>query len=397
MRIRHFFFSLPILLLLFVGVISLGSTVFAVSDQEKAAQLESKIAEYQAQIKTLQAKQSTLANQIAQFNAQINLTELKITQTEDQISLLGGRIGQLSGSVDGLTKAFDARVIETYKISRLGNNPMLLLTSPSVKDALNRYEYLTRIQEADQTLLSRLQKAQDTYQNQKSQQEALQKTLDVQKADLNGQKASKAQLLLVTKNDEKKYQELLASARSEFDAIQAILSGHAQEDEVGHVNAGDKIASIIGWAEWKNGGNSSSCNSSAAHTHFIVSKNGQTENPFSYLKSGVDYENCSGPGGCSSGDSFNPSGSWNWPISPKITFNQGYGHTWAVDHTWVGKVYQFHNGIDITSQSSSEVKAVQPGTLYRGSFSGQSGCRLRYVRVKHDSSELNTYYLHINY
>ncbi|KKQ82625.1 MAG: hypothetical protein UT06_C0043G0001, partial [Candidatus Woesebacteria bacterium GW2011_GWA1_38_8] len=66
-------------------------------------------------------------------------------------------------------------------------------------------------------------------------------------------------------------------------------------------------------------------------------------------------------------------------------------------NTWVGRIYSFHNGIDIVSNSSPDVRAVQGGTLFRGSFNGSNGCRLRYVRVDHESGDFDTLYLHINY
>jgi len=77
-----------------------------------------------------------------------------------------------------------------------------------------------------------------------------------------------------------------------------------------------------------------------------------------------------------------------------LKFTQGYGRTWAVEHTWVGRVYDFHNGIDIVSDSS-EVKAVRAGKLYQGVYEG--GCNLTYVRVDHDDSDLDTLYLHVIY
>jgi murein DD-endopeptidase MepM/ murein hydrolase activator NlpD len=126
----------------------------------------------------------------------------------------------------------------------------------------------------------------------------------------------------------------------------------------------------------------------------MVTKDGQTLNPFDYL-TGIDYENCSGSTcGSGDGDAFNPRGNWNWPINPKIRFTQGYGYTWAVQHTWVGRIYRFHNGIDLQSPSL-EVKAIKPGTLYAGSYVGS--CVLKYVRVHHDEGNIDTYYLHVNY
>lgn len=365
-----------------------SSIVAAESDSDRLQNLNKQIEEYQRQLKTLQSQAQTLSNQIAQFDAQIKVSELKIDQTQSQILLLGGRIDQLQLSLTNLSDAFASRAVETYRLSRMNNLGVLLFTANNLGDAVTRYHYLQKIQEADRTLLSRLQTVQNTYKQQKGELEELEKLLNEQKAGLDKQKIAKASLLTVTKNDEKKYQQLLAAARAEFEAIQAIIAGKGEETEVGQVSEGQKIASII---------QGPSCNSSGAHLHFIVSKNGTTENPFSHLRSGVDYQNCSGPGECSEGDPFNPSGSWNWPINPKIKYNQGYGRTWAVQNTWTGKIYQFHNGIDINSSGSSEVKAVRSGKLYRGSYAGSAGCKLRYVRVDHNDSDIDTFYLHIDY
>lgn len=376
------------LLLVIALVFFVISPVRAEPDQAKLDELSRQIEEYTAQIARLQSQAATLSNEVAQFDARIHLMELKIDQTQGQISLLGGRIDQLSVSLENLSTAFNSRVSETYKLARIEDSPILLLAADNVGEAVSKFHYLKRIQEADKKLIDRLDSAKTTYTEQKSELEELEKTLEEQKAELDAQKAAKANLLAITRNDERRYQELLSAARAEFEAIQAIIAGRGDETEVGHVSTGDRIASII---------QGPSCNSSGAHLHFIVSRNGVTENPFGFLKPGVDYRNCSGPGECSAGDSFNPSGTWDWPINPPIKYSQGYGSTWAVQNSWVGRIYSFHNGIDINSDSSPEVKAVQPGTLYRGSFAGASGCRLRYVRVKHDVGNIDTYYLHINY
>lgn len=167
---------------------------------------------------------NTLKNQIAQFNAQINLTILKIADTEAKIELLGGRIGQLEISLNDLTKAFSSRAVETYKLARFENNFIFLLTASDITDAVSRLHYLRRIQEEDQNLLEKLQEAQTTYQGQKTDQEDLQKTLKVQQASLNTQKAAKANLLAQTQGSEAKYRSLLNQAR----AALASLSRYAE-------------------------------------------------------------------------------------------------------------------------------------------------------------------------
>ncbi len=373
----------------FYGFNCFSQTVKAEDETQKLQRLTDEISSYEKELERLGAEANTLSNLIAQFNAQIKLTQLKISQTEEKIFLLGGRIEQLKLSLDSLNVAYKQRVAKTYKMARFSEKHLLFLSFPNINDAINSFSYLKKLQEADIDLLGRLQKAQDDYQEQKEGQEVLQKELEVQKKSLDSQKNAKARLLEQTKNDEKKYQSLLSSARAEFAAIQAIIAGKGTEEMVRHASEGEKIASIIEGV---------SCNSSGTHLHFIVADNKVVQNPFGLLRSGVNYENCSGSScGSSDGDPFNPTGGWIWPINENIKFTQGYGSTWAIRNTWVGRIYSFHNGIDIDSLSSNDVKAVKAGTLYRGSYTGYNSCRLRYVRVDHDDSEVETYYLHINY
>ncbi|EKE04956.1 MAG: Peptidase, M23/M37 family [uncultured bacterium] len=384
MKYGKILFSFVFSIALFISVYTFARSQTCTNSDECTRLID----EYSNQIQKLQGQGNTLKNQIAQFDAQIKLTSLKIAQTEEQIKLLSGRIDQISGSVESLNEAFSQRAIETYKMARIDDPFILLLSSDNLTEAYNRLSYLKKIQEGDRNLLVRLQKAQDTYEEEKVDQEDLQTKLAGQKKNLDLQKGAKANLLSITKNDEKKYQQLLAQVRAEYEAIQAIIAGKGTETEVGQVSEGQRIANTI---------QGSSCNSSGSHVHFIVRKqNSTTDNPFSYLKSGISYQNCSGSScGSNDGDSFNPSGSWIWPIQSNIKFSQGYGNTWAVRNTWVGRIYNFHNGIDINSDSSSEVKAVKSGKLYQGSYN--VGCRLKYVRVDHDDSDLDTLYLHVNY
>lgn len=357
-------------------------------EDSKLNQLNQQIQEYQNKITELKGQAATLSNLIAQFNAQIYLKNLEIEKINEQISILEGRIFLLEGSLESLFNAFSSRAVETYKMTRLGDPFMLIISASDLSEAVSRYHYLQKILAEDNKLYKHLEEAQTNYEGEKDTQEELQRQLEEQKQELGKQKSAKAYLLQITKNDEKRYQQLLAQARAEFEAIQAIIAGRGDESEAGHVNEGQRIASIIQGA---------SCNSDGAHVHFIISEKGQTQNPFSYLRSDISYENCSGSGcGSGDGDAFNPGGSWVWPLNPTIEFNQGYGSTWAIRNTWVGNIYSFHNGIDINSPNS-EVKAVKAGTLYRGSYVGIGACTLRYVRVDHDENDLESFYLHINY
>jgi len=371
---------------------------------EQAQDLKNKIEEYQQKIEKLQGEQQTLSSTIEYFNNKINLTSTQISQTENEIhglekdiDTLNAKIGILDKSLTEVSQILNSRVSETYKINFV--NPFYFFVSSSqLSDAISRLKYLRTIQMNDREILFRMQKSKMSFDQQKQlkeqkqkEKEALQAQLREQQNSLAEQKQEKAYLLEKTKNDEAEYQRLLSVAKSEFEAIQAIVAGHGDEDEVGEVSKGEQIASII---------SGQSCNSSGSHLHFMVVENGENKNPFNYLKS-IEHNNCSGcdyQNGqclCKASDPFNPSGSWDWPIDGPVEFNQGYGNSWSVNNIpWLRNIYTFHNGIDIYNPSD-RVKAVADGSLYRGSYN--VGCQLRYVRLEHKDSDLETYYLHVNY
>lgn len=389
-RVLPFFFSIFLIVLayfLFSGYsLPNKNDVQAVSSDEYLAK-QQEISDLEKKVIELQAQTKTLSSQITYMDSQIQLTSLKIDQTEEQINSLTSKISKLEVSLDYLAEIFSKRITATYKKGDV-DFTSLFFSSKGFSDFVTRYKYLKVVQRHDRALLLSMEETRTNYDDQKNEVEKLNAKLDLQKKQLDQQKKDKEYLLSMTKADEKRYQELLARARAEFEAISAILAGRGVETKIGDVSAGQRIASII---------QGESCSSSGPHLHFMVVKDNNALNPFSYLKSGTDYVNCSGDScGSANGDPFNPTGSWEWPLNPSIKFNQGFGVTWSIQHIpWLRGWYSSHNGIDING-SSSEVKAVKEGVLYKGGYFIKSkNCTLPYVRVE-QSEGLSTLYLHIN-
>lgn len=373
---------LVIVLVLFLTVVTgfgLKNSYVSADESDRLDELNKQISEYEQELKRLKLETNTLTNQIAQFDAQINLTTSKILQTEEKINLLGSRIDRLTVSLDSLSEAFHERTSETYKMRRVSDPVYMILGSDDLSEAMMRFNYLLLIQEEDRNLLSRLENTQTTYKAEREDQQVLQEELEGQKQVLGTQKAAKNELLSVTRNDEKRYQNLLAKATAERDAIQAIIAGKGEETEVGSINEGERIASVIGGP--------SAC-SSGAHLHLEVTKNSINQNPASYLSSrSVIWDNS--PDG-----EFAFTGNWPWPLNDPIRVTQGYGMTYfaSVLRYYGGAP---HTGIDMVNNGDYTVKAVRPGTLYRGSI-GCGGGTLRYVRIK-QADDISSYYLHVNY
>jgi peptidoglycan hydrolase CwlO-like protein len=354
---------------------------------------EAKLKETGEKKQTLESAIGYLNNQIAYTQSQINETTYQIEQLEEEIEKLTGKIRILNTSLEKISALLLKRISATYKQTKI--HPLaLFLSSGGFSEFINRYRYLKAVQSNDRQVMFEMEQARTNFDAQKTVKEVkqskvlgLQTELISQKSLLGQQQSAKKKILEDTKNDEKRYQEFLARARAEFEAIQNVLAGQGDETEIGDISENETVAKIIP---------SASCNSDGPHLHFTVVQGNSVQNPFNFLKS-ADHENCSGSEcGNGDGDSFNPSGDWNWPIDSPVKFSQGYGDTWAVRNTWVGSIYSFHNGIDIFNDSHN-VKAVKNGKLYRGSYVGRGGCTLRYVKVDHHDGDLETYYLHVSY
>lgn len=348
--------------------------VYQVKAEDCTGDINQRIDCYTSNITKLQSSGKTLSSQISQFDAQIKLTSLKIQKTEEQIALLAGRITQIDGSLEDLTKAFSERAVETYKMAKVGDPLLMLISADNLNEAFDRYAYLKKIQSGDKILLERLQKAQDTYVSEKTDQEDLQKQLEVQQAQINTQKLAKKTLLDQTKNDEKKYQTLLAQAMAEKAAIEkALVSG----TKVGPVKAGDAIALV---------GNSGypSC-STGKHLHFEIRKNNMWTDPAPYLQNKTINDEEKG------GTANIGSGGWQWPIQDTIRLTQHYGHTpYSWRYSYSGGI---HTGLDMVSTSSDVIKAPSDGNLFKSSEKCGSST-INIVYIEHGDGVIS-FYLHV--
>lgn len=293
------------------------------------------------------SKKVTLQNEIAYQDTQIHLTTLKIEETESEIEALSQQIDRLEVVLTDLSMVFAERAVETYKLKRLGDSFVILLTANSVSEFISRFNYLQRLQQNDRELLLQMQASQTTYEDRRTQVEALHDKLEEQKAALASLKRQKENLLSVTKNDEKKFQELLKTLQADEQSIKQALASIFQNIIAGiTTGTGVKKGDPIG-IEGNTG------NSTGPHLHFMYltcSAFSCVSDPSSVLNNGeyrlpMDF----------------PNGNW------QAYETQGYGCTdFASRYTsWYGGQC-FHNGRDLSLKGGNPIYAVADGTVYYG-------------------------------
>lgn len=368
--------------------------VFAQDVSSQLKVTENQIAELEEKIFTLQKQAKTLADQINAMDSQIRLTTLKIQNTEEkiidletEIASVSAKIIRLENSLTALSEVLLKRIVETYKKGKI--EPLaLFFSADDFADFFRRLKYLQRMQAHDKRLMFQLQATKDDYSEQKKsleekkeKAEALKKQLEKYKLLLAQQKRDREVLLAVTRNDERRYQEMLAAARAEQQALLKILAGLGEVAKIGDIKAGETVGFMISGR--------SPC-STGTHLHFEVQLNVQPQDPARYLKNiplNYDYDTGKIP------EFVNPQGSWDWPVEEPVLIEQIYGMSyWARVFNYYGGAP--HTGIDMYSQNNSRAKAVRDGTLYKGSISCGGG-NLRFARVD-QADGIQTYYLHIN-
>lgn len=333
----------------------------AQSDSDLDDQLRKKqeeIRKVEQQLEQAQKEEKTLKSQLLVIDSQTQLTELKIDKTlfeitklEKEITDLSGRIDRISGTLDTLTELLLNRIISTYKYS---NTSMmdLIFSAHGFTDVLERVKYLQVVQAYDKKQLYQLEATKRLYNDQKGDKETrqltaekLKKDLEKYQIELDQQKKTKEELLRVTQNNEKKFQEELARLRADAESIGRALSSKGVK--IGPVKKGERIASV---------GNSG-C-STGPHLHLEVMTPAHVENgviigrenkvdPKQYIDSGrfnkptANYsgKDCTGSGvQCRIGDIT-------------TTFGQKY---------FLGT----HSGLDIAGNYNESIYAVEDGEAY---------------------------------
>lgn len=211
-----------------------GTTQANAADVDRITQ---QIEEYQGKLTELGKAKNTLSNQLKQIDYQSNLTQLKITQTEKDVKTLESEIANLTVNINNLdinlnqlSSVFIYQIVQNYKLEKRIPK-FAIFVKNNFNDFLNQYKYVVTVQEDSQNTLLKMETTRTNFDMQKTEKEKkqieleeLKKKLAAQKDSLSKQKDSKNKLMEVTKNDEKRYQQLLTEAQTQLNALKNFSS-----------------------------------------------------------------------------------------------------------------------------------------------------------------------------
>ncbi|TSD03925.1 MAG: peptidase M23, partial [Parcubacteria group bacterium Greene0714_36] len=199
--------------------------------EEEAKKFREEIAVQQGRAKTLSGELARIDRLIAGLKKNITLTERKISARALEIAVLGGEIREKQISVDRLQSGLGAAL---RVVSQRDGEPMALVLAkrPRLSDFLQELEQFSSLEtkmlgslDTLREIRKELETKKGEAEEKKSELQDLKFQLRDRKSIQEGEKQTRGELLIATKSQEKKYQELLKEYETKRAALEDEIHG----------------------------------------------------------------------------------------------------------------------------------------------------------------------------
>ena len=341
---KHLHTKFIALMMAFVMAFSMNMTAFAVSEADKAAEidaLEQEKADQAAVLEELEADKAATEAEVERLDAELEALQIEIDATNAELEKVQAELEQTKKDL-AVAKEKEKQQYEVLKIRikvmyEKGDTGYLeiLFAAKDMASFLNSTEYISKISDYDNNLLQSLMETRMQIEELERQLEAKEAELEALKAELEAQQAELETLLA----------EKAEHIRSLNDSI-----AYTQE--------------VI------------------AELEDSIAREEQALAEIRYAMQQSQQQAASGGGGYVpdvSGSSKPAYGSWVWP-SDSYTLTDTFGY-----YAWRGGL---HNGIDIAAGHGAPIYAAASGTVWIAGWSNSAG---NWVVIDHGGGVLSVY------
>lgn len=229
--------------------------------QKQLSEINKKITDYQSQISQSQKQANTLKNQINTINLEVAKAQAEIEATENQVDATNLEIADVTNKIvesqediekqKNVLKALIADINDLDQRSPLE----IALENDNFQQFLDQVQYNASIQEQSQETLSKIKQLeadlkvrQAGLKTEKDKLDNLLSQLNIQNANLNGQRSAKQQLLNQTAGQEKAYKRLLTATEAEEKALADEINN--LDNEIARRLGNNKIIPGKGQLSW---------------------------------------------------------------------------------------------------------------------------------------------------
>ncbi len=200
--------------------------------QKQLSDINKKISDYQNQINQSQKQANTLKNQINTINLEVAKAEAEIEATDNQVDATNLEIADVTNKIvetqEGIDKQKNVLKALIADINDLDQRSPLeiALENDNFQEFLDQVQYNSSIQLQSQETLTKIKQLeadlkvrQASLKTEKDNLDRLLAQLNIQNANLQGQRSAKQELLNETAGQERAYKKLLAVTEAEEKAL----------------------------------------------------------------------------------------------------------------------------------------------------------------------------------